>query len=607
MALLLALSLLSALAAGPGAAHAQAVDGPGAAAAFTLTLLHVGDTHSKLEPAETRLSVDGKAVVAELGGFPQLMSAVATERAGDGNTLFLHAGDMFQGSLYFTRYLGAADTDFWNLMGLDAATLGNHEFDRGPSLLQSSLLALARFAVVASNVDARGAPGIEAPRIRQFAIVRVGGQEIGIVGLTTTETPFISSPGPAIRFEQPEASAQAAIDSLRAQGVNKIVLLSHRGYEQDLKLAGRLAGVDVIVSGHSHTLLGDFGRIGLRSWGPYPTVAADREGRRVLVVAAWEGGKVLGALRVAFDEAGNVVAWQGRPRLVAGRRLFRFDGLPDLQGRPRRVEATREASGRFLIAEHDGRGYVPVVDAAQAEAWRGAVASLLERLSADPAVALVDPHPEGARRLAGYAAGVAEMRNAVVAEAAEEMRRGRNRGPGPIVADSMAWKTGARIALNNSGGVRTGIAEGPITVAEAYEVLPFGNTLVTTRLTGSEVVRTLEEAVDYQVSRSGPDEGAPYVYVSGIAFTIDLGRPRGGRIREVRVRDAQGRYGPIDPSEPYLVVVNSFMAAGGDRYDGLQAAGGKYDTGFGDVEAFLEYIAGKRLTDTREERVRVTR
>lgn len=607
---LLAAALVWILSAGSGvpvAAQAQAGGAGRGAEAFILTLLHVGDTHSKLEPAETRLAVDGASVVAELGGFPRLMSAVSAARAAEKNTLFLHAGDMFQGSLYFTRYQGAADTDFWNLMGLDAATLGNHEFDRGPALLQSNLLAPARFAVVACNVDASEASGLDRSRIQPFVILRVGGQEIGVVGLTTTETPYISSPGAAIRFRGAEASVQAAVDALRGRGVNKIVLLSHQGYDQDLKLARRLSGVDVIVGGHSHTLLGDFGPIGLRSWGPYPAVAADKDGGRVLVVAAYEGAKVLGVLRVAFDESGAVISHTAAPRLVVGDRLFRFQEAPDLGGRKKRIEARRDDSGAIAIAEYDGGSYVPVPAGAQAEAWRAMARALLDRLASEPAVALVGEDPQGAQMLAVYADGVARVRGEIVARADEEMRRGLNRGPGPLVADSMAWRTGAQVALNNPGGVRSGIADGPISVAEVYELLPFGNTLVTLPLSGAELVKVLEEAVSYQVSRYGPDLRAPYVYVSGIAFVIDLGNPSGLRVRDVRVKGPGGAYAPIAASERYQVVVNSFMAAGGDRYDTLEAAGGKYDTGFGDAEAFLDYIRGKRLRDDREERVSVMR
>ncbi len=605
----LAAVLVGALAACPGTALAQQ---PRSDSSF-LTLLHVGDTHSRLEPTEVRLRVDiddslkGVPVFAELGGFPRLMSALGTARSAAKNPLFLHSGDLFQGSLYFTRYRGAADTDFWNLMGLDAAALGNHEFDEGPGLLQASLLGPARFAVVSANVDFSAEPAIDVSRVHAFTILEAGGERVGIVGLTTDETPFISSPGPRIRFADPAASAQPAVDALSRAGVKRIVLLTHEGYEEDLRLAGRLSGVDVIVGGHSHTLLGDFARIGLASRGRYPAEAVGADGGRTLVAHAWEWGKVLGMLEVRFDGDGNVASWTGRPRAVVGRRLFRIYDVPDLEGKKKRIEVTRGGSGSVTVAEYAGAAYEPVANAAQAAAYRRVYEELLSRLAADPAVALVDEDPAGARKLASYAEGVSELRTRVIARAAEEMPRGRNRGPGPIVADAMAWRTGADIALYNTGGVRTGINEGPISVATVYELLPFGNTLVTMPLTGTEVVRTLEEAVDFQVSRYGADERAAYVYVSGIAFTIDLGRPKGERIRDVRVKGAGGAYAPIDATHRYSVVVNSFMAAGGDRYDTPNAAGGKYDTQFGDAEAFLDYISGKTLTNVRDERVKVVR
>jgi len=286
--------------------------------------------------------------------------------------------------------------------------------------------------------------------------------------------------------------------------------------------------------------------------------------------------------------------------------------VPSLSGETTRIEITRHShldpdEGRISMAAWDGGAYAAVTEPEQAAAFKAVADSLLARLAAEPSVFLADPDPAGAAKLAEYAAGIGQMKNDVVARATEDLPRGLNRGPGPIVADSMVWRTGAQIALCNTGGVRINLREGPITVATVLELLPFSNTLVLLPLSGAALVGMIEEGVDFQVSRHGPDFRAPYVYVSGLAFSLDLSRPRGERVRDAQVRRPDGSYAAIDRAAEYKVVVNSFMAAGGDRYDTLKAAGGKYDTGFNDAEAFLEYIRGRSLIDAREQRVTILR
>jgi 5'-nucleotidase len=230
-------------------------------------------------------------------------------------------------------------------------------------------------------------------------------------------------------------------------------------------------------------------------------------------------------------------------------------------------------------------------------------AALLKRLQEEPSVLLVDPDPQGAAKLAEYAAGVNQLKGQVIAQAGEDLVRKLNSGTGPIIADGMAWKTGAQIAVNNPGGVRININQGPISVATVYELLPFANTLVTLPLKGSDVVKTLEDGADFQVSRYGTDPDNPYVYVSGVLFTLEAAKPKGQRIQNVRVKTGTGSYGPIDPEAVYKVVVNNFMAAGGDRYDTLKEAAGKHDTGFNDAEVFMEYIKDQVLVNLAEERI----
>ena len=400
------------------------------------------------------------------------------------------------------------------------------------------------------------------------------------------ETPYISSPGKGIVFTETVISVRRAAAELTAKGIDKIILFSHQGCTEDLQLAPLLSGIDVIVGGHSHTLLGDFTKIRLASAGPYPTKAQDQDGGTVLVVHANEWGKILGDLRVTFDPQGAIQSWRAAPRAVTGKQFFRVYDVPSLGGEPKRVQFTRDPTGTVGVAEYDGKAYVPVTSTEQEAAYRGVHDALLKRLDEEPSVLLVDPDPRGAAMLAGYATGVNQLKGQVIAQAGEDLVRKLNSGTGPIIADGMAWKTGAQIAINNPGGVRININQGPISVATVYELLP---------LRGAEVVKVLEDGVDFQVSRYGTDPNNPYVYVAGVAFTLEAAKSKGQRIQNVRVKSGTGFYAPIDPEAVFKVVVNNFMAAGGDRYD----------TGFNDAEVFMEYIKGKTLVNLAEERIEI--
>jgi 5'-nucleotidase / UDP-sugar diphosphatase len=168
--------------------------------------------------------------------------------------------------LYFNRFGGRADCNLLNRMNLDAMTPGNHEFDRDPQAL-AAFADQANFAIVSANIDASKDPVLFSV-IKPYIIKNVGGRKVGIIGLTTPDTPALSHPGPAIAFLDPEQAARKAIAALVAQGVRTIIVLSHLGYDRDVELAARLPEIDVIAGGHTHTLLGDFKALGLAGEGP---------------------------------------------------------------------------------------------------------------------------------------------------------------------------------------------------------------------------------------------------------------------------------------------------------------------------------------------------
>ncbi len=280
---------------------------------FTLRILHVNDFHSRLEPINRFDSACGAQDAAEgkcFGGAARLATAVREARAGSNlPTIFLNAGDNYQGSLFFTYHRGLAEALAFNAVGLDAMVLGNHEFNNGPEGLRVFLDA-AEFPVIAGNVALDAEPAL-AGTMPSRIVLEVGGERVGIVGALTADTLEISSPGPNVVFADVVAHLTAEVAALEAEGVNKIIALTHVGHFDDLAIAGAVPGIDVIIGGHSHTLMGNTIEGAL----PYPVMAAGSDGT-VPIAQAYAYGKYLGDLRVTFDADGRVTAVAGEPLLL---------------------------------------------------------------------------------------------------------------------------------------------------------------------------------------------------------------------------------------------------------------------------------------------------
>lgn len=281
-----------------------------AAADYTLTILHTNDFHARFEPIsrfDSGCSAEDNDAGECFGGTARLITAVAEARARTNNSILVDGGDQFQGTLFYTYYKGAMAAEFMNQLGYDGMTVGNHEFDDGPEVLRG-FVDTVNFPVLMSNADVSGEP-LLSDAIQKSVIIERGGERIGMIGLTPQDTDELASPGPNVVFTAPAEAVQAEVDRLTAEGVNKIIVLSHSGYNTDIAIAEATTGVDVIVGGHSNTLLGD----DEDAAGAYPTMVGD-----TAIVQAYAYGKFLGELNVTFDDAGVITEASGAPLLIDG-------------------------------------------------------------------------------------------------------------------------------------------------------------------------------------------------------------------------------------------------------------------------------------------------
>ena len=280
-----------------------------AQADYSLTILHTNDFHSRFEPIskyDSGCSVEDDAAGKCFGGSARLMTAMNEAKARSNNYILVDGGDQFQGTLFYTYYKGKLAAEMMNLMGYDAMTVGNHEFDDGPEVLRGFMDAV-EFPVLMSNADVSGEP-LLADVLMKSTVIERGGEKLGLIGLTPQDTGELSSPGDDVIFTDPSEAVQGEVDKLTGMGVNKIIVLSHSGYAVDQKVAANTTGVDVIVGGHSNTYLANNDD---NADGPYPTVV-----NGVQIVQAYAYGKYLGELNVTFDDAGAVTEATGDPILV---------------------------------------------------------------------------------------------------------------------------------------------------------------------------------------------------------------------------------------------------------------------------------------------------
>ncbi len=281
-----------------------------AVADYSLTILHTNDFHARFEPIsrfDSGCSAEDNDAGECFGGSARLITAITDARARSNNSILVDGGDQFQGTLFYTYYKGALAAEMMNQMGYDGMTVGNHEFDDGPEVLRGFMDAV-EFPVLMSNADVSAEP-LLSDVLQKSTIIERGGEKIGLIGLTPEDTDELASPGDNITFSDPVAAVQGEVDALTAQGVNKIIVLSHSGYGVDQRVAAETTGVDVIVGGHSNTLLGDMDGAA----GPYPTMVGD-----TAIVQAYAYGKFLGELNVTFNDAGEIIETSGQPLIIDG-------------------------------------------------------------------------------------------------------------------------------------------------------------------------------------------------------------------------------------------------------------------------------------------------
>lgn len=543
-----------------------------------ISLLGFNDFHGNLEPprlAVTAQDGQGRSVAVPAGGAAYLAAAIAERRAANRHTALVTAGDMIGASpMVSSLFLDEPTIEALNLMRVDFAATGNHEYDQGwQELLRmqnggceqftaktpcqlSRPFGGARFQYLAANtMRDDGQPLFPATGVKFFEQdgLRVG---VGFIGMTLRNTPHMVRPSgvQGLRFADEAATANALLPRLRAQGADVIVVLIHEGGSttsglQDDSCVGlsgdivpileQLSGeVDVVISGHTHrAYVCDYARVDAHK--PF------------LLTSAGYYGSLLTEVRLTVDAATRrVVRKSARQHIVQGEGFAGSAGPVPLQ----------------------------------------------------PQFPVYGADTEVAQLVARYSAAAAPLANATVGRiAAPATRSPEANGEsvlGRIVADAILAATrdaaagGAQLAFMNPGGVRADLlpgANGDIRYGQLYAVQPFGNTLLVQTLTGEQIRQVLEQ--QFGSGTNTPASPRILQVSEGFSYGFDLSAPAGQRIRDMRLDGV-----PLDLGQGYRVGLQSYLGAGGDNFSvftqGTDIVGGGLD-----LDALVEHIRARSAAD----------
>jgi 5'-nucleotidase/UDP-sugar diphosphatase len=523
---------------------------------WNLLLLHVNDVHSHLDE------------------LAKAATAVEQIRSANPNVLFLHAGDEFLGTLYFTAHKGLADAEVLNLLGISAMALGNHEFDEGPA-------GLARFAenvsfpLLSANCEVSNEP-ILSGKIKPYVVLDVAGAKVGVIGVTTPDTAWSSSPGPNVTFTDPVSAVRAAVSDLSAQGIKVIVVLSHLGWDNDIRLAQSVAGIDVVVGGHSHTLPTE-----------YPTVVE----KKLLNVNKATQEELEALPGIGPTLAKRIIDWrETKGPFQKVEDLLQVSGIgPAKLAAIRDLVSVSDEPVRTLVvqageyAQYLGRLSVSFDEAGNVISWEGELIPTKD----------LAPNPKVEEKLATFREAIEALKSQVIGETKVNLEgerakvRTEETNLGNLIADALLWKAQvakAQIAIQNGGGIRASLPAGPVTLGDCLSILPFGNYLVVLELTGEQIWQALENGVSMVESTAGR-----FPQVAGLRFVWDPAQQPGSRIVSVEVF-VDGSWKPLDRNATYRVVTNNFLAQGGDGYEMFKAAKNVWNLGFVDHDVLAEYI-----------------
>lgn len=550
---------------------------------FNLTVAHINDTHSNFDPVKSSFTANGDTVYNEFGGHPRLktMSDEYKQQAqhNDDSFLFLHGGDAWQGSAYFKLNEGAMNADILSMFGIDAMALGNHEFDLNNTKL-NQFISDVNFPVLAANIDASEDADLkDQTNLRPFMVYAFDGNNktaisdldnlptdkdlVAVFGLALDNMPNIAPNTGDIKFLNMVTSAQATVDMLKAKGVNNIIALTHIGNAVDVDVASKVNGIDLIVGGHSHTLLGDFTNLGLHNNGTYAQIVKNPDNMgKTCVVQAGEYAQAIGRLEVSFNQQGDIVNCNGHNVLLSNDEFY--------------SKPSRQDDEKFDNAAT--QGVVEFIDQAENITITAEEAAMRQRIDVN------------------YKPAVDQAYGKTIAQVPVEIKHERRPGDrgsdkhgsdvAPILAEGQYfWANTAEVqkvtgmnvdfALIGAGGIRTNIEAGEYRQGNvSLEMLPFANFMSVLPVSGKVIKTLINDTVSATLAAGSHAGKFPYGGHIRYSYTETVANTA-GKVDFVEVmtgtEDAP-LWTAVEDNKTYNVALSNYNATGNDGWTPLYEA-----------------------------------
>ncbi|KAF2849528.1 5`-nucleotidase protein-like protein [Plenodomus tracheiphilus IPT5] len=394
---------------------------------YNISFFHVNDVHAHLDEFSSSGTDCTRPERGCYGGYARIKTVIEENRPNYNDSLWLNVGDEFQGTLFYSFYGGEKIAETLNQLNFSAMTLGNHEFDAGDEKLGQFLENLT-FPIISANLHSENEKVNKS--VKPYHIFEEYG--LALIGVTTDETPSISNPDDSTTFSDVVESVQGAIDEIKATtNITRIAAITHIGYDKDQELAEATTGLQLIMGGHSHTLLGDMED----AEGKYPTIVDNKDGDEVFIVTAYRWGEYVGYIDVTYDPSGKILAYHGAP-----------------------IHLTNSTAQDTDLQE-------------QIESWRGPFEEFASEVLGTTNVELDQTTCRRQECLLGD----------FMADAMLAYRKNNT-------AD-------VDFAIINAGGIRATIDSGDITRGEVLTSFPFGNAIVQIAVNGSYLWSVLEGIV----------------------------------------------------------------------------------------------------------------
>ncbi|WP_413113311.1 bifunctional metallophosphatase/5'-nucleotidase [Thaumasiovibrio sp. DFM-14] len=550
---------------------------------FNLTIAHINDTHSNFDPLPSDFSnqslLDGQTVFNTMGGHPRILNAYneieANAKQNNDSLLFLHGGDAWQGTGYFKLNEGKMNADILSKMNLDAMALGNHEFDLDNAKL-ADFINNVSFPVLGANMDTSNDADLNGlDNLHPYAVFAFDGhnktriedvnnlpkdqQLVAVIGLVLEDMPTTSPNVGDVTFQSEIETAQALVNTLKEKGIPNIIALTHLGLARDIRIAENVNGIDVIVGGHSHSLLGDFANLSHGTNEAYAQLIRNPNGKQTCIIQAGQYAQAIGQATVAFTPEGDLAECNGGNTLLSSETFHdhaqRLDA--NLLGKKETKQVHRfidEQPNIQIVAEdktlrsHIDSTYKPALEQAYGDVIAHVPATLNhERRPGDNGT---DVH--GSRVAPIIAEGQAYWANL----------------PEVIAATDMS----VDFALVGAGGVRTNIEEGAYYEGNvSMELLPFSNYLSVVTLPGSTIKQLINETVTLSLDNSAHFGKFPYPGNMRFAFN-EIESEKAGEITNIELRSGAEAWVTLQDDVDYNVVMTNYNANGNDDWHAIYEA-----------------------------------